>query len=142
MSGESWLVDSREKAEAFCQFVMDQLREETPRLYSIKRATRSVKQNNALHLLFREIAAAMNDAGYTRPHPWGKMEIPYSEVAIKEMFYVPIIDKVYQKQHSSDLNTKELSESVEYLLDAVAQNTGIAMQMPQLFNGQRTGASL
>ena len=142
MSGESWLVDSREKAEAFCKFVMDQLNEETPRLYSIKRATRSVKQNSALHLLFREIAAAMNDAGYTRPHPWGKMEIPYSEVAIKEMFYVPIIDKVFKKQHSSDLNTKELSESVEYLLDAVAQNTGIAMQMPQLFNGQRTGASL
>lgn len=142
MSGESWLVDSREKAEAFCQYVMDQLREETPRLYSIKRATRSVSQNNALHLLFREIANAMNDAGYARTHPWGKMEIPYSETAIKEMFYVPIIDKVYQKQHSSDLNTKELSESVEYLLDAVAQNTGIAMQMPQLFNGQRTGASL
>ena len=142
MSGEAWLVDSREKAEAFCQYVMDQLREETPRLYSIKRATRSVNQNSALHLLFREIANAMNDAGYTRPHPWGKMEIPYSEVAIKEMFYVPIIDKVFKKQHSSDLNTKELSESVEYLLDAVAQNTGIAMQMPQLFNGQRTGASL
>ena len=142
MSGESWLVDNRDKAKSFCQFVMNQLEQDTPRLYSIKRATRSVKQNNALHLLFREIAKAMNDAGYARPHPWGKMEIPYSEVAIKEMFYVPIIDKVYGKQHSSELNTKELSESVEYLLDAVAQNTGIAMQMPQLFNGQRTGASL
>lgn len=142
MSGESWLVDSRDSAKMFCKFVMDQLEQDTPRLYSIKRATRSVKQNNALHLLFREIATAMNDAGYTRPHPWGKMEIPYSEVAIKEMFYVPIIDKVFQKQHSSELNTKELSESVEYLLDAVAQNTGIAMQMPQMFNGQRTGASL
>lgn len=142
MSGESWLVDSRDSAKMFCKFVMDQLEQDTPRLYSIKRATRSVKQNNALHLLFREIANAMNDAGYTRPHPWGKMEIPYSETAIKEMFYVPIIDKVFQKQHSSELNTKELSESVEYLLDAVAQNTGIAMQMPQMFNGQRTGASL
>ena len=142
MSGEAWLVEDRDSAKMFCQFVMDQLEEGTPRLYSIKRATRSVKQNNALHLLFREIANAMNDAGYTRAHPWGKMEIPYSETAIKEMFYAPIIDKVYQKQHSSDLNTKELSESVEYLLDAVAQNTGIAMQMPQMFNGQRTGASL
>ena len=50
MSGEAWLVDSRDSAEAFCQFVMDQMREDTPRLYSIKRATRSVKQNNALHL--------------------------------------------------------------------------------------------
>lgn len=142
MSGESWMVDDREKAKMFCQYVMGQAEEGIDRLYSVKRATRSVKQNNALHLLFREIANAMNDAGYTRPHPWGKMEVPYSETAIKEMFYVPIIDKVYEKQRSSDLNTKELSESVEYLLDAVAQNTGIAMQMPQLFNGQRTGASL
>ena len=142
MSGESWLVDNRDKAKSFCQYVMNQAEDGIDRLYSIKRATRSVKQNNALHLLFREIANAMNDAGYTRPHPWGKMEVPYSETAVKEMFYVPIITKVYQKEHSSELNTKELSESVDILLDSVAQNTGIAMQMPQMFQGQRTGASI
>jgi hypothetical protein len=70
------------------------------------------------------------------------MEVPYSEVAVKEMFYVPIIDKVYKKQHSSELDTKELSESVEVLLDALAQNTGIAMQMPQMFQGQPTGGHI
>ena len=142
MSGESWLVDSREKAEAFCQFVMDQLKEETPRLYSIKRATRSSSQNNALHLLFRQIAEELNGAGHTRPHPWGKMEIPYSEVAVKEIFYLPILDKVYGKEHSSDLNTKELSESVDILLDALAQNTGIAMQMPQRIKDMPLGGSV
>jgi hypothetical protein len=142
MSGESWLVDNREKAKSFCQYVMNQAEDGIDRLYSIKRGTRSVKQNNALHLLFRQIAEELNNAGYTRPHPWGKMEVPYSEVAVKEMFYVPIIDKVYKKQHSSELDTKELSESVEVLLDALAQNTGIAMQMPQMFQGQPTGGHI
>lgn len=142
MSGESWLVDSRDAANRFCQFVMDQLEEGTERRYSIKRETRSSSQNNALHLLFRQIAEELNDAGYTRPHPWGKMEIPYSETAVKEIFYLPILDKVYSKQHSSDLDTKELSESVDILLDALAQNTGIAMQMPQLFQGQPTGGRI
>ena len=142
MSGESWLVDNRDKAKSFCQYVMNQAEEGIDRLYSIKRGSRSVKQNNALHLLFRQIAEELNGAGYTRPHPWGKMEIPYSEVAVKEIFYLPILDKVYGKQHSSDLNTKELSESVDILLDALAQNTGIAMSMPQMFQGQRTGGSV
>ncbi len=142
MSGESWLVDSRDAANRFCQFVMDQLEEGTERRYSIKRETRSSKQNASIHLLFRQIAEELNDAGYTRPHPWGKMEIPYSEVAVKEIFYLPILDKVFGKEHSSDLNTKELSESVDILLDALAQNTGIAMQMPQLFQGQPTGGRI
>jgi hypothetical protein len=69
------------------------------------------------------------------------MEIPYSEVAVKEIFYLPIIDKVFGKQHSSDLNTKELSESVDILLDALAQNTGIAMQMPQQASNISLGGS-
>jgi hypothetical protein len=133
--GESWLVDSRDTAKMFCQFVMTQVEEGTERIYSIKRGTRSAKQNNALHLLFRRIAEELNGAGYTRPHPWGKMEIPYSEVSVKEIFYLPILDKVYGKGHSSDLNTKELSESVDILLDALAQNTGIAMSMPQHLSG-------
>ena len=141
MSGEGWLVDDREKAKLFCQYVMDQAEEGIDRLYSIKRGSRSVKQSNALHLLFRQIAEELNAAGYTRPHPWGKMEIPYSEVSVKEIFYLPILDKVFGKQHSSDLNTKELSESVDILLDALAQNTGIAMQMPQRDRDMALGVS-
>ncbi len=142
MSGESWQVDTRDKAKSFCQYVMQQAEEGIDRIYSIKRATRSASQNNALHLLFRQIAEELNGAGYTRPHPWGKMEIPYSETSVKEIFYLPILEKVYGKEHSSDLNTKELSESVDILLDALAQNTGIAMQMPQLFQGKPTGGRI
>lgn len=128
---ERWLVKNKEQADFFIRFIKQEVEEGRERYYSVVRANRTNKQSNALHLLFRQMAEELNAAGYTRPHPWGKMEIPYSEVAVKEIFYLPIIDKVFGKQHSSDLNTKELSESVDILLDALAQNTGIAMQMPQ-----------
>ena len=131
MAGEAWIVDNTDKAKSFCQYIMQQAEEGIDRIYSVKRGSRSLKQNASLHLLFRQIAEELNGAGYSRPHPWGKMEIPYSEVAVKEIFYLPILEKVYGRAHSSDLNTKELSESVDILLDALAQNTGIAMQMPQ-----------
>jgi hypothetical protein len=128
---ERWLVKNKEQADFFIRFIKQEVEEGRERYYSVVRANRTNKQSNALHLLFRQMAEELNAAGYTRPHPWGKMEIPYSEVSVKEIFYLPILDKVFGKQHSSDLNTKELSESVDILLDALAQNTGIAMQMPQ-----------
>ena len=138
---ERWLVKDKEQADFFIRFIKQEVEEGRERYYSVVRANRTNKQSNALHLLFRQIAEELNAAGYTRPHPWGKMEIPYSEVAVKEIFYLPIIDKVFGKQHSSDLNTKELSESVDILLDALAQNTGIAMQMPQQASNISLGGS-
>lgn len=138
---ERWLVKDKEQADFFIRFIKQEVEEGRERYYSVVRANRTNKQSNALHLLFRQIAEELNAAGYARPHPWGKMEIPYSEVAVKEIFYLPIIDKVFGKQHSSDLNTKELSESVDILLDALAQNTGIAMQMPQRLSNISLGGS-
>ena len=138
---ERWLVKDKEQADFFIRFIKQEVEEGRERYYSVVRANRTNKQSNALNLLFRQIAEELNAAGYTRPHPWGKMEIPYSEVAVKEIFYLPILNQVFGKQHSSDLNTKELSESVDILLDALAQNTGIAMQMPQRLSNISLGGS-
>ena len=138
---ERWLVKNKEQAEFFIQFIKREAEEGRERFYSVVRANRTNKQNNALHLLFRQIAEELNGAGYTRPHPWGKMEIPYSEVAVKEIFFQPIIRKMYEKEHSSDLTTKELSEAVDILLDALAQNTGISMFMPQHIKDMALGGS-
>lgn len=139
---ERWLVKNKEQAEFFIQFIRQEVEEGRERFYSVVRASRTHKQNNALHLLLRQVAEELNGAGYTRPHPWGKMEIPYSEVSVKEIFLLPILDKVFGKQHSSDLTTKELSEAVEILLDALAQNTGIVLAMPQQLRDMPTGVSV
>ncbi|MGA0409604.1 MAG: hypothetical protein ACO3PR_16080, partial [Limisphaerales bacterium] len=91
MEGESWVVDSRDKAKMFCQFVTEQAEEGTARIYQIRYGNRSNKQSNALHLMFREVANALNDAGFGQPHPFNKeMEIPYTEESVKTLFFVPI----------------------------------------------------
>ena len=88
MSGESWQVDTRDKAKSFCQYVMQQAEEGIDRIYSIKRASRSLKQNNALHLLFRQIAEELNNAGFAQQHPWGRWKSS-PEQAVKEIFIDP-----------------------------------------------------
>lgn len=81
--------------------------------------------------MFREIATAMNDAGFGQPHPWKpELEIPYSEESVKHLFFQPIIKALYDKERTSDLETKELSEASNHLLDALAKHTGIVLQFP------------
>jgi len=131
MEGESWVVDTRDKAKMFCQFVTEQAEEGTTRIYQIRYGNRSNKQSNALHLMFREVANALNDAGFGQPHPFNKeMEIPYTEESIKTLFFVPITKAMFSKESTRKLDTKELSEASNYMLNAIAQNTGVVIDFP------------
>ena len=131
MEGESWVVDTRDKAKMFCQFVKEQAEEGTTRIYQIRYGNRSNKQSNALHLMFREVANALNDAGFGQPHPFNKeMEIPYTEESIKTLFFVPITKAMFDKTSTRKLDTKELSEASNYMLNAIAKNTGVVIDFP------------
>ena len=131
MQGQSWVVDSKQKADLFCQYVREQAAENTHRIYQIKYGSRSNKQSNALHLMFREVASAMNDAGFHQAHPWKpELEIPYNEESVKSLFFQPIIKALYDKERTSDLETKELSDASEHMLNALAKHTGIVLQFP------------
>ena len=136
MEGESWVVDSQDKAKMFCQFVMEQAKEETPRIYQIKYGNRSGKQANALHLMFREVANALNDAGFGQPHPFNKdIDIPYTEESVKTLFFQPIIKAMFDKESTRKLDTKELSEASNYMLNAVATHSGVVVDFPHALRG-------
>ena len=70
MDGHRWIVDRKEKLEFFVKFVKDQFEQGSHHLYSIKPAGRTERQNNAMHLWFRQMAG-VNDAGYSNVHPFG-----------------------------------------------------------------------
>ena len=131
MEGESWVVDTKDKAAMFCQFVTEQAEEGTHRIYQIRYGDRSSKQSNALHLMFREVANALNDAGFGQPHPFNReIEIPYTEGSVKTLFFQPIIKAMFDKESTRKLDTKELSEASNYMLNAVAENTGVVIDFP------------
>ena len=132
MSNQSWVVKDKIQADFFCSFVQTQVQENREWIYSIKVGGRTNRQNRAAHLCFRHLAEALNDAGYGIPHPLNaKLEIPYTEESVKELLYKPVIKAMYNKISTSELQTTELSQSFDAMLNRVAEVTGVVVHFPQ-----------
>ena len=87
---ETWTVRDSNTCKFFVAYVEDQAEQGIDRVYKIQKADRTWRQNNTLHLLFRQMAKALNDAGFEIPHPFKPdLEIPYSEESVKELLYKP-----------------------------------------------------
>ena len=112
MSAITWDVTDKHKAKMFSQYVLEQAEEGIDRTYSVVRSNRSSRQSNALHLFFRNMAGALNDAGFMQKHPFNEeFEVPWSENSIKELFFKPIITSMYGITSTRSLTTTQLSDS-------------------------------
>jgi hypothetical protein len=130
--GHRWIVDHKDKLQFFIDFVKDQFEQGNHLVYSIKPAGRTERQNNAMHLWFREMAEKLNDAGYSNAHPFNdQVEIPFTEGLVKEMLYKPIIKAMYQKTSTTKLTGRELSEAAEVLVRWLSEKKGIYVPFPQ-----------
>jgi hypothetical protein len=124
-------VKDSNTAKFFIAYIEDQVEQRIDRVYTIQKMDRTYRQNNALHLLFRNMASALNDAGFEISHPFKPdLEIPWSEHSIKELLYKPIITSYFKVERSSLLDTAQLSESMDILVDAVNRNTGVLVPIP------------
>jgi len=133
MGGIAWEVRNREQAKLFCQYVTEQAEEGIDRTYSVVRSNRSTRQHNALHLLFRQLATALNEAGFMQKHPFNEeFEIPWSENSIKELFYKPIIKQMYDIESTRKLGTTQLSESANVMIDAINMKLGVFVPFPSM----------
>lgn len=129
--GHQWLVDHKDKLDFFIAFITAELQSGSHHLYSIKPAGRSEKQNNAMHLWFRQIAKKLNDGGYHATHPFNnEVEIPFTEMLVKEMLYKPVIKAMYDKKSTSRLSGRELSEAAEVLVRWLAEHKGFLVPFP------------
>jgi hypothetical protein len=129
--GHQWLVDHKDKLDFFIAFITAELQSGSHHLYSIKPAGRSEKQNNAMHLWFRQIAEELNDGGYHATHPFNnEVEVPFTEVLVKEMLYKPVIKAMYDKKSTAGLSGRELSEAAEVLVRWLAEHKGFLVPFP------------
>jgi hypothetical protein len=103
---QTWTVKDSNTAKFFIAYIEDQVEQRIDRVYTIQKMDRTYRQNNALHLLFRNMASALNDAGFEISHPFKPdLEIPWSEHSIKELLYKPIITSYFKVERSSLLDT-------------------------------------
>ena len=128
---ETWKVTDQNTAKFFIAYIESQVEQGVDRVYTIQKMDRTYRQNNTLHLLFRTMAKGLNDAGFEIPHPFKPdLEIPYSEESVKELLYRPIITMYFKVNKSSELDSEQLSESMNILVDAVVRNTGVRIDIP------------
>ena len=128
---QTWTVRNKDTAKFFIAYVEDQLEQGIDRVYTIEKADRTYRQNRTLHLLFRRMAEALNEGGFEISHPFkADLEIPWSEHSVKDLLYRPIITSYFKVERSSLLDTAQLSESMDILVDAVNRNTGIFVPIP------------
>lgn len=93
---------------------------------------RTLAQNSALHLYFRTLADALNDAGLDqRKTLKPNIEIPWSEAAIKELMWRPIQLAVVSKESSAELTTDEVQEVYEVLNRHLGDRFGISVAWPE-----------
>lgn len=132
-----WIVDSKEKAEFFIAFIKDQFQTGTVLTYKIREENRTERQNGAMHLWFRQIADKLNGAGDWARHPYSDtLEIPFTDVLVKEMLYKPVIKSMYDKNSTAKLTVRELSESAEVLVRWLSEHRGVYVPFPQSLKDQ------
>ena len=130
--GHRWIVDTKEKADFFIAFIKDQFKSGEVIAYGIKPYGRTERQNNAMHLWFRQMADQLNDAGYSAKHPFNdEIEVPFTEVLVKEMLYKPIIEAMYDKKSTATLTGGQVSEAAEVLVRWLSEKKGIHAPFPQ-----------
>lgn len=94
---------------------------------------RTTKQNASLHKLMTELADELNNHGMTMMKVLShNAEIEWTPVSTKEYLLRPFIKAMFNKQSTTQLSTKELSQATEAMLQHVAKTTGVALDFPSL----------
>ena len=95
--------------------------------------TRTPKQNASLHVMARQVAKQLNDAGFTQRTFWEAMkvgfDIPNSEHSIKEVLQ-ELSGTLNGEEQTHKLNTKELQYLYEVFAHGMATSCGIEVIWP------------
>ena len=92
---------------------------------------RTTTQNAAAHKWFRDIAMALNDAGYSvNDRHVIKMDVPFTEEIVKSHMFSKIIDSMFDEPKTSRLTKSQMSEAVEVMNRLLADNWNIYVPFP------------
>tara|TARA_R110000787_G_scaffold50059_2_gene119613 strand:- start:50 stop:463 length:414 start_codon:yes stop_codon:yes gene_type:complete len=96
-----------------------------------KRDSRTLAQNNALHLYFKHLSTALNDGGFTVEATLSKpLNMPWNENLVKELIWKPIQAQQTSETSTAKLNVIELSFIYDVLNDYLSTTKGIHVPFP------------
>ena len=93
---------------------------------------RSESQQAAIEVFCRELAEALNDAGYEMKAVLAvkKVDVPWTQESVKEVLFKPIVKAMLNKDSTTKLNTDEVSKVYEVLDRHMSENFTIHVEFP------------
>jgi len=94
---------------------------------------RTLTQNSAMHLFYSRTAEQLNDAGLDmkkvlQPH----IDIPWTPEMVKEHLWRTVQIVMFNKESTTELNTKQVSQIYEVMNRHLSQNHGVSVPFPEL----------
>jgi len=94
---------------------------------------RTLTQNNAIHLYFKLLAEAFQDAGLdARAVFKPEADIPVTADMVKELMWKPVQEMITKKKKTSKLNTEEVSMIYETMNKHLSEKFGIHVPFPSI----------
>ena len=92
---------------------------------------RTTKQRSAMEVYFRQLAEALNDAGYHMAKTLKEgAEIDWTQESVKKEIWGKVMEPLTGKTHTSDLERNEVSEVYENVNRFIATRTGVMVAFP------------
>jgi hypothetical protein len=96
--------------------------------------TRTNQQRKAIEVYCRELARALNDAGFDQRQIMAMMKegacIPWGQESVKDSLWRPLQVALLQKESTTDLERDEVSKVYDVLNNWVSSKTGIYVPFP------------
>ena len=134
--GEGWTVNSDVSFDNFVKHVRSLYDKHKFVVFSWKTGRqRTYIQNAAIHVFCREIAEALNNAGYetsVRSRALkGEIEVPWTQDSVKELIWRPVQMKLYPDKDSTvKLQRTEVSEVAEVITRYLGERFGLHVPFP------------
>ena len=133
MNSTFWTVNNSVSRDEFIKFVNQTFEEGREVTFQwVVGSTRTKQQNNALHLYCRNLAEALNDAGYDMKRTIKQdVDIPWSDDLVKNFLWRPIQKAVTGKDSTAHLKKEQYNEVYQILNRHLADKFGVSVPFPQ-----------
>ena len=104
-----------------------------------KRDSRTLAQNNALHLYFRNASTSLNDAGFTVAKTLNKgLEMPWTEILFEQLIWKPVQLAALGKKSTTQLTKHDVSNVYDIINLHLSTTRKIHIAFPsrETFNDQ------
>lgn len=139
-------IDSEEALKVNLDLLADLWRKGEKFQLSVEPLTeqRTDQQRKAIEVYCRELAKALNAAGYDQRAVMSEMkegvEVPWRQESVKETLLKPIVKAVLKKDSTTKLDTAEVSKVYDILNRWTSEKFGVSVLFPDRFSQMEEAA--